>query len=47
VGSDEKLNENGFASNVMHHLWFGYAAGYAAVALPRRRVALYIFGLCP
>ncbi len=26
---------------------FGFAAGCEAEALPRRRDALYIFGLCP
>ena len=37
----------GFASKVMGHVRFGFAAGCEAGAMPRRRGALYMLGLCP
>jgi len=37
----------GFASKVMGHLRFGFAAGCETVALPRRRGTFQNLGLCP
>ena len=34
----------GFASKVMSHARFGFAAGCEAVAMPRRRQGFYILG---
>jgi hypothetical protein len=36
-----------FALRVLRWCGFGFAAGCEAVAVPRRRGAFYIFGLCP
>src|SRR6266850_7041850 len=36
-----------FALKDLRWFGFGFAAGCEAVALPRRRDAFYIFGLCP
>jgi len=44
--SSAKLNNFGFDSKVMRHVRFGFGAGCAAVAVPRRR-GLSTFGLCP
>jgi len=40
-------NQLSFASKVMGHVRFGFAAGCEAVAMPRRSDAFHIFGLCP
>ena len=36
-----------FGLKALRRCGFGFAAGCAAVAMPRRRGAFYIFGLCP
>ena len=41
------MHKLGFASKVMSHLRFGFAAGCEAVAMPRRRGRLSTFGLSP